>query len=518
MHLFVLTFVFLALGYGSYALKEWLTVKLSIELSQGPKGELSQKATEKGFARELKEAASELAGRAEDFFKAAERDFASRRYRDAALGYQKSLDALPTMSAYLNLGTCLLNISNLKDAGDAFRSGLELARAKRSWEFEAAFLEKIGIVYDAKGELDEALRSYNAALEVYRRVPSSGGQASVLGNIGNIQFRRGMSEQALHSYETALEIFRKVDDRLGEAAALGNIGTIYSSQGRLDDGLKTYLKAAEIYKEIADPLGQASVDINIGIDYKRRGKYEEAVKSQLSALELGRQIDSAHIRALALVNMGAALYEQGKVQQALDSYRSAADISRQTGDRRGEAHALVNLGWTSGNQGNLEDGSSHLQAALKIYKEINSPLDEEEVTFRMADMYFQNRSMNEELKYNIALKYYEAGLEMAKQIGHVSGQATAFGGIGAILASQNKPQEAMANLQRKLTISRSISDPLGEADALSMMGMVYYALNKNSEALQFLNQARAIYITTGLEPKHLQEAERFIRVIHRENK
>src|SRR5258708_1746804 len=77
VHLFILTLVFLVLGYGSYSLKEWLTVKLSIELSQGPQGELSQKATENGFAKEVKEAASELERRAEDFFKAGERDFAS---------------------------------------------------------------------------------------------------------------------------------------------------------------------------------------------------------------------------------------------------------------------------------------------------------------------------------------------------------------------------------------------------------------------------------------------------------
>jgi tetratricopeptide (TPR) repeat protein len=104
--------------------------KPSLELRSDPHGESVQKATLTGFERELKEAAAEKESEARDYFKAAERDFAAQRYRDAASNYQKSIDVLPTISGYLNLGITLRHIADFQRTAAAFRSGLQEARRK----------------------------------------------------------------------------------------------------------------------------------------------------------------------------------------------------------------------------------------------------------------------------------------------------------------------------------------------------------------------------------------------------
>ena len=70
------------------------------------------------------------------FFEAAERDWAARRYADAAKGYQKSLDVLQTMSAHLNHGLTLLSIPAFTKAEKAFFAGLQMARKKENQRFE----------------------------------------------------------------------------------------------------------------------------------------------------------------------------------------------------------------------------------------------------------------------------------------------------------------------------------------------------------------------------------------------
>src|SRR6267142_1379798 len=107
IYLAIATVAFLALSYGAYTCKEILAVRLSFEVNQGPFGDATQKATYTAFDRELQNAAVERMSEARDYFRSAERDFAMARYQDAAGNYEKSVKALPTMSAYLNLGISL---------------------------------------------------------------------------------------------------------------------------------------------------------------------------------------------------------------------------------------------------------------------------------------------------------------------------------------------------------------------------------------------------------------------------
>jgi len=117
LHLFILALLSLLLAGGAAVWKECLTTRASLELIQGPGGESTPKATITGLERELEEAAAERVSEAKDYFKVAERDFAARRYPDAAAIYRKSINVLPTMSGYLNLGISLFYVPDFRRFG-----------------------------------------------------------------------------------------------------------------------------------------------------------------------------------------------------------------------------------------------------------------------------------------------------------------------------------------------------------------------------------------------------------------
>lgn len=175
-----------------------LNQKPKVEQIQGPHGKLVQKATLTGFAKELEEGATKLKSETEDYFNSAERDYAAGLYRDAANNYEKSINIIPTTSAYLNRGLAFWYISDFAQAGDAFISGLQIAQKKRDREVEAAFR----------------------------------------GNIGTLCFGQGKYENALKSYQNALATFKEIDNPLGQANTLGKIGIVYRNQGKLEEGLK----------------------------------------------------------------------------------------------------------------------------------------------------------------------------------------------------------------------------------------------------------------------------------------
>ena len=176
---------------------------------QGPSGTITE-ATLVGFKKEIKEVTDELAEEAESYFEAGERDYTASRFRDAAQNFQKSLDILPTMSGYLNLGNSYYSVSDIKNAETACVSGLQISRRKKDRMLESAFLGSMGLICFDKGDLAEALK--------YQR--------------------------------QALDIHKEIGYRQGEASDLGNMGLVYSAKGNLDEALKYLQGARDIYLEI----------------------------------------------------------------------------------------------------------------------------------------------------------------------------------------------------------------------------------------------------------------------------
>ena len=171
IYLFVVTAVCILFNRLAAASKEVILNKRpKMEQVQGPHGELVQKATLTGFAKELEEGVTKLKSEAEDYFNSAERDYAAGLYWDAANNYEKSINIIPTMSAYLNLGLALWYISDFALAEDAFISGLQIALEKRDRTFETLFRGNIGLVYFDQGKLEEALKSYQHALTIDKEI------------------------------------------------------------------------------------------------------------------------------------------------------------------------------------------------------------------------------------------------------------------------------------------------------------------------------------------------------------
>jgi tetratricopeptide (TPR) repeat protein len=238
-------------------------VKKEFETVQGPKGEVFQKATASGFDNELEYAAKEIKKKAKSYFTAAEEDFKPGSYEDAAKSYQKSIDLLPTMSAFLNAGISWYYVSNYPKAEQAFLAGLQLARKKGDEGFEGKFLGNIGNVNYRQGKLDAALRYHQQALEVLRKTGNSLGQVQTLGNIGIVYCQQGKLEAALQSHQQSLEIDRKIGNPLGEADTRGNIGIVYFKQGKLDDALRSYQQARDIFERIGARIQLQQVEDNL---------------------------------------------------------------------------------------------------------------------------------------------------------------------------------------------------------------------------------------------------------------
>ena len=89
---------------------------------------------------------------------------------------------------------------------------------------KAELFKRMGSVFRARGNLDEALNYYQKGLEISEREGHDITTASILNSIGLIYQERGELDQALHFFRRSLELSKKTETNDAQAATLTNIG------------------------------------------------------------------------------------------------------------------------------------------------------------------------------------------------------------------------------------------------------------------------------------------------------
>jgi len=239
-----------------------------------------------------------------------------------------------------------------------------------------ALLLNLGNAYYSLSRNKEALKNYNAILKLTKNVNEKEaleGKASALGNIGLLYQDKGDLDQALKYHQEALKIDKEIGFRQGEANQLGNIGLIYQAKGDLDQALKYLEEALKIAKEIGYREGEASALGNIGLIYKAKGDLDQALKYLEEALKIHKEIGYKQGEANALGNIGLIYQTKGELDQALKYLEEALKIHKEIGFREGEASALGNIGLIYKAKGDLDQALKHYNEALKIFEEIGMP-------------------------------------------------------------------------------------------------------------------------------------------------
>jgi len=216
---------------------------------------------------------------------------------------------------------------------DAYRLGLERARAARRWpEEEASALRGTGEILLSQGKLEPAMDSLRDSLEIYRRLGYLAQAAHVLSRMAAISQRLDRLDDAVSQQQEALAITREAGDKDGEAVTLNTLGTILLLK-------KKTAEAGEIYSQ---------------------------------ALAIARSRGKRFDEAISLLNLGRQRFDAGNPRGAMRFHEEAAVLFKEIGFRRGEvstlygsARALHTLGDSEAARQRLEqvvDGVEMLRA------------------------------------------------------------------------------------------------------------------------------------------------------------
>ena len=198
----------------------------------------------------------------------------------------------PTVSAYRHLGRAYRNRALFKEAIEAHKTGLELAKAiSDTLEIIQAY-NNLGTDYRRMGILEESSDYHYMALDYCEKYSDTSSftirknKVVTLNGIGNIYLTLGNLEVAEDAFREALKGETSLNSHLGQAINYANIGAIMELKGQNDSAL-VYYKESLQHNELANSkLGIALCYNHFGELAEKAGNFEEGYRNYKQAYEI----------------------------------------------------------------------------------------------------------------------------------------------------------------------------------------------------------------------------------------
>lgn len=220
--------------------------------------------------------------------------------------------------------------------------------------------------------------SYLATLVARRRANGTDeqrGRAAMLFYRGEVESGQRLYREAIEWYTQARALWAEAGDEFWRAVTLDREGYAWSQLGELAAATALHEQAAKILGEMDEPRLAAINANHLAEIYFQQGRLDRAIEQHRWALALRRQTGDRRGEGMTLGTLGRIFGVRGDVQPALDHYQQALDLLDQREDRRYRATALHDLGTLYHRLGKNREAVERLQAAERIYAELEIPAD-----------------------------------------------------------------------------------------------------------------------------------------------
>ena len=211
----------------------------------------------------------------------------------------------------------------IKDAGEPPKEDIA--------PYVVIWLNELGYIYYAIGELDKAEEMHNKALEIDKNLGRLEGMVVQYGNLGLIYITRGELDKAEGMLNKSLEIDKKLGRLEGMASEYGNLGLIYITRGDLDKAEEMLKKALEINENLGLQEGMAIQYSNLGVIYQTKGELDKAEEMHQKALMIAEKLGLQEIMANQYGNLGLIYKERGDTEKARQLWEKARDLYKKIG-------------------------------------------------------------------------------------------------------------------------------------------------------------------------------------------
>ncbi len=223
-----------------------------------------------------------------------------------------------------------------QNATDALDVALHFFGAKHPYTADS--LNKLGLLFEARGDYDAAREYYSRSLDILETHADefSAEIGTALNNLGNIFVLKDDLEQAELMHLRALQVRTRTAgaESAPVAQSLFNLGVVYEKRNLPDNAELLFKQSAAVWTRIHGPthLNVANSYHKLANIYAATGKTRAAEQLYLSALQIRRELlGPKHLSvAESLMGVGRACTKQEKYDEAGPVFRQAVDIMEES--------------------------------------------------------------------------------------------------------------------------------------------------------------------------------------------
>lgn len=314
-------------------------------------------------------------------------------------------------------------------------------------------LNRLGLLHDHLGNLNEALACYEKSLAIRHKIGDRAGEGMMLNNISQIYHARGDYRKALEYLEKSLAIVREIGDRRGEGTTLNNISGIFRARGDYGKALEYLEKSLAIRRETGDRAGEGVALNNISQIYHAREDYGKALEYLEKSLVIRREIGDRAGESGTLNNISGIFRARGDYGQALEYLKRSLAITKEIGDRAGEGTTLNNISQIYDARGDYEMALEYLEKSLSIQREIGDRAGMIPTLHNMAHIYLQNQQVQ------ASLQAFGEAFQLANETNYAEGIFNVSRDLGRLLCQLGQKEQGLPLLQQALEIGQQLGHP-----------------------------------------------------------
>lgn len=202
---------------------------------------------------------------------------------------------------------------------------------------QAGILNRLGVVYYSRKDLNQSLAYYNEALDVLEKASSiteklidNANKFKILNNIAAIYIQQENYTRALDYYKSALEpemlLSIKTDSRL-ESSLYNNMGICYMELKDFIMADNYFRRSLSMRKWQNDLRGAAQCLNNIGKNYVYNGDFNQGKENFLEALKIARKIGNKESMMISLQSLTSVYDTLKDYKNAISAFREFKDLS-----------------------------------------------------------------------------------------------------------------------------------------------------------------------------------------------
>ncbi len=314
-------------------------------------------------------------------------------------------------------------------------------------------------------------------------------KAKALENFGSAYTYENV-KTAEDSLRAASELWNETKDKNGMASAYQRMGEFYMNQNNLTTSLKYFNASLNLYNETNDKQNISTIYFETALVERYMGNYGDALENNISALAIAKEIKDTKMMVQCLLANGFIYMLVKNYTEALKNQHAGLSISIAQKDSDFIATAFSDIGVTNFRAGNLDTALKYHLTSLKIRKQLNLGLEISSSYAYIALILAQQG------KYKEALANDLEGLKYAQQHGDARYIMDTYNDIAVNYFSLNDYENALKNYDTLLKKSIKINDNYRQSIALQGIADIYLNQAKTKQAIALLQKAVTITDTS----------------------